>query len=82
MIEIKKVNEFIDYIERLNHALDSVGYGGQFIPATFSPKVGVIVGPNAKMVTSHLYNSGKIEKFYEFKHKGAEGKIFAVQFKN
>ena len=82
MHELAKVNEFIDYIERLNHALDSVGYGGQFIPATFSPKVGVIVGPNAKMVTHQLHNSGKLEKFYELKHKGSEGKIFAVQFKD
>lgn len=76
----EKINEFIQYIERLNKALDSVGYGGKFIPATFSPKVGVIVGPNAKMIANHLYSSGKIEKHYEFKHKGAEGKIFAVQF--
>lgn len=82
MHELAKVNEFIEYIERLNKALDSVGYGGQFIPATLSPKVGVIVGPNAKMVTNHLHNSGKIEKFYELKHKGSEGKIFAVQFQD
>jgi hypothetical protein len=76
----EKINEFINYIERLNKALDSVGYGGKFIPATFSPKVGVIVGPNAKMIANHLHSSGKLEKYYEFKHKGAEGKIFAVQF--
>jgi hypothetical protein len=82
MPELAKVNEFIDYVERLNKALDSVGYGGQFIPATFSPKVGVIVGPNAKMITQHLYSSGRIEKHYEFKHKGSEGKIIAVQFKD
>jgi hypothetical protein len=82
MQELVKVNEFIDYIERLNKALDSVGYGGQFIPATFDPKVGVIVGPNAKMITQHLYSSGKIDKYYEFKHKGSEGKIIAVQFKD
>jgi hypothetical protein len=74
MQELVKVNEFIDYIERLNKALDSVGYGGQFIPATFDPKVGVIVGPNAKMITQHLYSSGKIDKYYEFKHKGSEEK--------
>ena len=79
---LQKINEFIDYVIRLNEALDSVGYGGQFIPATFSPKIGVIVGPNAKMVTNQLYNSGKIEKFYELKHKGSEGKILAVQFKD
>lgn len=78
----EKIKQFIEYIERLNNALNSVGYGGQFIPATFSPKVGVIIGSNAKMVTSHLYNSGKLEKFYEFKHKGAEGKVFAVRFKD
>jgi hypothetical protein len=78
----EKINEFIQYVERLNKALNSVGYGGQFIPATFSPRVGVIVGPNAKMIAQHLYSSGKIDKHYEFKHKGAEGKIFAVQFKD
>jgi hypothetical protein len=76
----EKINKFIEYINRLNNALDSVGYGGRFIPATFSPKIGVIVGPNAKMVTNHLHSSGKLIKYYEFKHKGAEGKIFAVQF--
>ena len=82
MQELAKVNEFIDYIKKLNKALDSVGYGGRFIPATFSPRVGVIVGPNAKMITISLHNSGKILKYYELKHKGSEGKIFAVQFQD
>lgn len=81
-LALEKVNEFIEYIDRLNKALDSVAYGGHFIPATFSPRVGVIVGPNAKVVTNQLHHSGKIDKFYELKHKGAEGKIFAVQFKD
>jgi hypothetical protein len=79
---MEKINEFIEYIERLNKALDSVAYGGQFVPATLSPRVGVIVGPNARMVTKHLHNSGTIEKFYEIKNRSARGKLFAVQFKD
>jgi len=78
----EKINKFLEYIKRLNTALNSVGYGGKFIPAMLSPKIGVIVGPNAKMVTIHLCNSGKIKKYYEFKHKGSDGKIFAVQFED
>lgn len=81
-LALEKIIEFIEYIERLNKALDSVAYGGQFVPATFSPKVGVIVGPNARTVTKHLHSSGKIEKFYEIKNRGARGKLFAVQFKD
>ena len=65
MQEPAKINEFLEYIQRLNHALDSVGYGGRFIPATLSPRFGVIIGPNAKMVTKHLHSSGKINKYYE-----------------
>ena len=81
MLEVSKMQEFIDYVEKFNKALESIGWLGQFVPATFSPKIGVIVGKNAKMITNHLYISGRIEKHYEFKHKGADGKIFAVQLK-
>jgi hypothetical protein len=80
MQEPAKVNEFMEYIKRLNTALDSVGYGGRFIPATFAPRFGIIIGPKAKMIVSHLYSSGKVEKYYEFKGKKSRGKVFAVEF--
>ena len=80
MQEPAKINEFLEYIQRLNHALDSVGYGGRFIPATLHPRFGVIIGPNAKMVTKHLHSSGKIQKYYEFKGRKSRGRAYAVEF--
>lgn len=80
MQEPAKINEFLEYIDRLNNALDSVGYGGRFIPSTFSPRYGVIIGPNAKMVTMHLHSSGKINKYHEFKGRKSRGKAYAVEF--
>lgn len=81
MLDLVKIEEFLEYIEKLNKALDSIGWGGRFIPATFSPKIGVIVGHNAKAIANHLFLSGKLERFYELRHKGASRKIFAVQLK-
>lgn len=80
MPEPAKLNEFLQYIERLNHALDSVGYGGRFIPATLHPRFGVIIGPNAKMVVEHLHSSGKIYKYYEFKGRKTRRRAYAVEF--
>mgnify|MGYP003346758128 FL=1 len=80
MQEPAKINEFLEYIQRLNNALDSVGYGGRFIPATLHPRFGVIIGPNAKMVTKHLHSSGKIQKYYEFKGRKTRGRAYAVEF--
>ena len=76
----EKVEKFLEYIGRLNKALDSVGYGGRFIPATFDPKFGVIIGTNAKMVVEHLHSSGKINKYYEFKGRKTRRRAYAVEF--
>lgn len=81
MPEVVKMKEFLDYIDKINKALYSVGWFAKFVPATFSPRIGVIVGEHAKMVTNHLYISGRIDRWYQFKHKGANAKIFAVQLK-
>ena len=88
MLTIRKINKFLEFINKFNEALEIVGYNGRLIPITLEKKHGVIIGPSAKMIINHLKSSDKIDEYEEIilynknneqKHKD---KAFAIRFKN
>jgi hypothetical protein len=77
LVDVIKINDFIEKIQRLNVALDAVGWGAKIFPATFSPKVGIIMGPNAKTVLNSLATTNKIQEHYELS-VGRKAKVYAI----
>mgnify|MGYP003347053013 FL=1 len=82
MPEHVNINECIKWIDKMNKAFENVGWNGRYIPATFSPRFGVIVGTGARHIVRHLFVTEKIKKYYEFKSKGSKGRAFAVEFQD
>lgn len=84
MLALVKINMFLDYIFRLNEALDAVGLSGRFIPISLEQKYGVIVGRglSALKISRFLYISGKIDCYYEIGQKTKQQKVYAVRFKD
>lgn len=82
MLEAASINETIQWIKKMNAAFDSVGWDGEYIPATFMPHFGVIVGSSAAFIVKHLFITEKIKKYYEFKGIKSKGRAFAVEFQD
>lgn len=82
MQEPVNISEILKWIKRMNDAFEDVGWHARYIPATFSPHFGVIVGQNARSVVRHLFIAEKIKKYYEFKSKHSKGRAFAVEFQD
>ena len=56
-----KINEYIQYINKLNKALDAVAYGAQAVIVTFQPRIAILYGLKAQAVVDNLIQSGKIK---------------------
>ena len=79
--KLNRYNDFIDYIERINKALDTVGYNARVELVTFQPKIAVMHGSQAKSGLISLIGSGKINSYNQIWSKGIYAeKSFIVQF--
>ena len=69
-----KINEYIDYIFRLNKALDAVAYGAEAVIVTFQPRIAILYGLKAQAVVDNLIQSGKIKYAKQVTERGKYAK--------
>ena len=55
-----KINEYIEYIKRLNKALDAVAYGAEAVIVTFQPRIAILHGPRAEAVANNLLQAERV----------------------
>jgi hypothetical protein len=70
----QKINEYIEYIKRLNKALDSVGYGAEAVIVTFEPRIAILHGPRAEAVANNLLQAERIRYCSQIFSKGRYAK--------
>lgn len=69
-----RINEYIQYIKKLNKALDSVGYGAEAVIVTFEPRIAILHGPKAEAVANNLLQAGKIQYATQITARGKYAK--------
>lgn len=82
MLEPAKIKEFLDYVNRLNNALDLVGFNGKFIPGTLYPRVGFVIGPSAAQIVRHLHLSQKLKSYYEVRRTKRTKPSYAIEIED
>jgi hypothetical protein len=69
-----KINEYVEYIKRLNNALHSVGYGAEAVIVTFQPRMAILHGPRAEAVANNLLQAERIRYCSQIFSKGRYAK--------
>lgn len=69
-----KINEYIQYINKLNKALDAVAYGAEAVIVTFEPRIAILHGPRAQAVVNNLIQAGKIKHANQVTERGKYAK--------
>ena len=69
-----RINEYIEYIKKLNKALDAVAYGAEALIVTFEPRIAILHGPKAEAVANNLLQAGKIQYATQITARGKYAK--------
>lgn len=76
-----RINEYIQYIKKLNKALDSVGYGAEAVIVTFEPRIAILHGPRAEAVANNLLQAGRLQYISQVIKRGKYAKrAYIAQF--
>jgi len=77
---LNKYANYIAYIDRLNKALDTVGYNAKVNIVTLKPYIAVIHGKQAKSALTSVISSGHTNSYNEIWSKGIyAGKAFILE---
>lgn len=76
-----KINEYIEYIKRLNKALDAVACGAEAVIVTFQPRIAILHGPRAEAVANNLLQAERVRYCSQIFSKGRYAKrVYIAEF--